>query len=309
MAYRFSLISSPITKPILDGAVRPQGVELELSSANVDDNSRGMLAGQFDVAEMSIGTYVQARALGGDFVALPVFPARRFMQPCIFFRAGTIAKPEDLRGKRIAVPQFWMTSSVWHRGLMEHEYGVRSTEVSFVTTNDERVEAGFTPGVTVTQIMNRPLPEFFTLFPSLIAERKADVIFAPRYPEQTGGLDTLFPDHLAASLAYHRRTGVYPLMHTVVAKGSAVRESPALAEAVVDLYTRAKEHAYSSGAAIESPLVGVPFAEARELLGGDPYPFGVERNRPAIDAFLEYAAEQGLSSRRLTVDEAFAPVA
>jgi 4,5-dihydroxyphthalate decarboxylase len=147
--------------------------------------------------------------------------------------------------------------------------------------------------------------EFFTMFPALIAEKKADVIFSPRFPDRDGGLRSLFPDHVAASLDFHNRTGIYPLMHTVVAKGAAVREQPALAEAIVDLYTRGKEHAYAGGGAVESPLAEVSFAEARKLLGGDPYPFGIKKNRAAIDAFLQYAFEQGLSSKRLTVDEAF----
>lgn len=294
-----------MTRAILDGAVRPQGVQVEFASSNVDDNSRGMIAGRFDVAEMSIGTYVQARSRGADLIALPVFPARRFMQPCVLLGNEKIAVPGDLRGMRIAFPQFWMTSSVWHRGVMEHEYGVKATEVEFLTTQDERMEAAFTPGVRVRQIMNRPLAEFFTFFGDLVADGTADVIFSPRFPDDHFGLRLLYPDHVVASLAYRERTGIYPLMHTVVAKGSVVREHPKLGGALLRMFTASKEHAYANKTKVESPIAGVPFDESRTLLGGDPYPYGVEPNRASIDAFLQYAFEQGLSSRRLSVDEAF----
>jgi 4,5-dihydroxyphthalate decarboxylase len=308
MALTCTLISSGLTEPILTGTVAPDGLDAAFSSANVDDNSRGMIAGKYDIAEMSIGTFVQARARGADFVAVPVFLGRRFMQPCIFFAADApIHEPRDLRGKKIAFPQFWMTSSVWHRGVLVHEYGVPVGEVEFLTTQRERMEAPFTPGVRVTQIMDRPLPEFFGMIPTLLADGTVDVIFAPKAPDDTSGLRGLFADPIAATLDYRKRTGIYPLMHTIVLKGSVVREQPGITSALLDLFTRAKAHAYAHPGKIpiESPLSGRTFEESRALLGGDPYPFGLGPNSAAIEAFLDYAAEQTLSSKRVAIGEAF----
>src|SRR5579864_5398506 len=150
MALNATLIPSGLTQPVLKGTVKADGIDVGFSSGNVDDNSRGMIAGKFDIAEMSIGTYVQAKSRGADLIALPIILGRRFLQPCVLYGEKTELKsPADLRGKKIAFPQFWMTSSVWHRGQMEHEYGVAATEVEFLTTQDERVDAGFTPGVKV----------------------------------------------------------------------------------------------------------------------------------------------------------------
>lgn len=308
MAITATLIPSAFSEPIISGAVRADGVDLSIASGTVDDNTRGMIAGKFDVAEMSIGTYVQVRARGADLVALPVFPARRFMQPCVYFAASAgITKPADLRGKRILVPQYWMTSSVWHRGVLEHEYGVPATAVEWLTTNDERVEADAQPGVHVQQIMNRPLPEYFTLAAGLINDGTADVLLAPKTLPDGHGLRTLAADGVAASLEYLRRTGIYPLMHTVVARGPVVREQPGFARKMLDLFERAKAHAYAQPGkhAIELPLAGLSLDETRAKLGGDPFPFGVPRNTAAIDAFLQYAVEQGLASARLSVAEAF----
>jgi 4,5-dihydroxyphthalate decarboxylase len=309
MAITCTLIPSAFSEPIVAGTVGAEGVDLTIGTGNVDDNTRGMIAGKFDIAEMSIGTYVQVKARGADLVALPYFPARRFLQPCVYFaRDAAIAVPADLRGKRILVPQYWMTSSVWHRGMLEHEFGIPPTAVTWLTTNDERVEADLPSGVRVTQIMNRPLPEFFTLCEGLILDGTADVVLAPKSLGARAGLRQLFADPPAVALAYLERTGIYPLMHTLVARGTLVRERPELAEALLDLFERSKAHAYAQPGKheIELPLAGLTLDETRTRLGGDPFPFGVERNARAIDAFLSYALEQGLASARLGVAEAFA---
>jgi 4,5-dihydroxyphthalate decarboxylase len=200
-----------------------------------------------------------------------------------------------------------MTSSVWHRGVLAHEYGVPATAVEWLTTNDERVEADVQPGVRVKQIMNRPLPEYFSIAAGLINDGTADVLLAPKALADGHGLRTLAADAIGASLAYLQRTGIYPLMHTVVARGAVVREQPGFARKILDLFERAKAHAYAHPGkhAIELPLAGLSLDETRAKLGGDPFPFGVARNAAAIDAFLQYAVEQGLASARLSIAEAF----
>lgn len=311
MALTATLIPSALTAPILSGTVTSDRLDFAFGKGNVDDNSRGMIAGRFDLAEMSIGTYVQARAHGADLIALPIFLGRRFMQPCVFFLPSSgIASPADLRGKRIAFPQFWMTSSVWHRGVLEHEYGVPATEVEFLTTQSERMDAPFTPGVRVTQIMDRPLLEFFGMIPQLLADGTADVIFAPRAPEETAGLQPLFADAIGAALEYRRRTGIYPMMHAIVLKGSLVRDRPAIVGLLTELFERAKAHAYAHPGKpeVESPLAGLSFEESRTALDGDPYRFGLEVNAKAIDAFLDYAVEQALSDKRIDRTDAFVEV-
>jgi len=295
---------------VLKGTVPRDELDIVFSRGNVDDNSRGMIAGKYDIAEMSIGTYVQARSHGADLIALPIILGRRFLQPCVLFGEKTrIASFGELRGKKIAFPQFWMTSSVWHRGMLEHEYGVPATEVEFLTTQDERVDAGFTPGVKVTQIANRPLMEFFKMIPDLLAAGTADVIFAPRLFDYLTHFPRLFGDPIAATLEYRKRTGIYPLMHTIVLRGQLLRERAELAPAIGDLFSRSKQAAYADPAAeLESPLPGVPFGKARELLGGDPYPFGIEANRASLEAFFDYCFEQKLSSTRVSMNDSFAEV-
>jgi 4,5-dihydroxyphthalate decarboxylase len=293
------LIASALTDPILNGTVAANGVDLTFTTATVDENSRAMIAGKYDIAEMSMATYVQARAQGLDLLALPVFMGRRFLQPCVAFALDSkIGSPAELRGKRIGLPQFWMTSSMWHRGLLEHEYGVPATQVEWVTTQPERLDAGFTPGARVTNVGDHPLSQL----PQLLTDGTVDVIFSPRPPDRDGKLAFLFDDPKATAVEYRNRTGIYPLLHTVVLKGSLKEHAAAL----FDLFRRSKEHAYAHPGAneIESPIAGLSFEEARACLG-EPYPYGVRANAAAIDAFLTYSVEQGLTAKRVKAEDAF----
>jgi len=138
--------------------------------------------------------------------------------------------------------------------------------------------------------------------PELLADGTVDVIFSPRPPERDGKLAFLFDDPAATSIEYRDRTGIYPLLHTVVLKASLKEHAAAL----FDLFRRSKEHAYAHPGAneIESPIAGLSFDEARARLG-DPYPYGVPANAAAIDAFLSYSVEQGLTTERLQTAAAF----
>lgn len=304
MPFSCALIASALTAPILDGTIANPALDLTLTTGTVDENSRAMIAGRFDVAEMSMATFVQARARGLELRALPVFLGRRFLQACVAFAADArIGVPGDLRGKRIALPQFWMTSSMWHRGLLEHEYGVQVTEVDWLTTQPERLDAVFSSGVRVERVDDRPLP-------ALLADGTADAIFAPRRPAEASGLRFLFADPVATAVDYRARTGIYPVLHTVVVREAVITEQPEAAAALFDLFVRAKAQAYAQPdtAAIESPLAECAFAQARDRLG-DPYPFGLHANAAAIDAFLTYAVEQGLTAERVHAGDAFLDVA
>jgi 4,5-dihydroxyphthalate decarboxylase len=294
-----SLIDSALTRPVLDGKIAVKGLDLTLSTATVDENSRAMIAGKFDIAEMSMATYVQALSRGQELLAIPIFMGRRFLQPCVAFaKNATIGSPSDLRGKRIGLPQFWMTSSMWHRGLLEHEYGVPATQVEWVTNQPERLDAGFTPGARVTNVGDQPL----SALPKLLTDGIVDVLFAPRPLDRDGKLGFLFDDPVATALEYRARTGIYPLLHTIVLKAGLKEHAAGLFE----LFSRSKEHAYAHPGPmeIESPIAGLSFEEARERLG-EPYPYGVRANSAAIDAFMTYSLEQALTAERVSAAEAF----
>ena len=158
-ALRTSLVPSPLTRGVIDGTFKPREIELDIqdnsgktTSEIIEENSKGMVALDLDVAEMSFGTYMRARDLGVPILALPCFPGRRFLQPAIVVRGdSTMQDPKELRGKRVAIGQFWMTAFVWHRAILNSQYGVKQNEVSWVTTQPERWDRLPTPQADVQQ--------------------------------------------------------------------------------------------------------------------------------------------------------------
>src|SRR5262249_10346177 len=156
-ALRVSLVPSSLTRAVIQGAVRPAGVELDVedhgrapTSAIIEQNSKRMVALELDVAEMSLGTFTRARDRGLPLVALPIFPGRRFLQPGIVVTSDAyVDNPGALRGKRAALGQFWQTASIWHRVVLHTQYGVAQEELSWVCIAPERWEALPEPNVPV----------------------------------------------------------------------------------------------------------------------------------------------------------------
>jgi 4,5-dihydroxyphthalate decarboxylase len=250
MSFSCSLIASALTEPILAGHVSAPDLDLTFTTATVDENSRAMIAGKYDLAEMSMATYVQARARGLELLALPVFMGRRFLQPCVAFLPGApIDSPSDLRGKRIGLPQFWMTSSMWHRGLLEHEYGVPATDVEWITTQPERLDAGFSPGARVTNVGDHPLSQL----PQLLTDGTADVLFSPRPPARNGTLAFLYDDPAATAIEYRARTGIYPLLHTIVIARRSLEHAAELFDTVRGAKASAYEHPGTKRSSRRSP--------------------------------------------------------
>jgi 4,5-dihydroxyphthalate decarboxylase len=282
-----SLVPSPLTGPLLDGSVKVEGVELEPNaSKTVDANSRAMLEGKYDVAEMSLATYLRAKETGAPLIGLPVFPGRRFPQPGAAVRRGSgIKRPRELAGKRVGLPQYWLTSSVWHRGVLQHEYGVAPKEVDWVTVVPERGAAEFPQGVRVTSREGATLP-------ALLDAGEIDAALGPRPVEE----NCLFPDVAAEQREYLAHTGIFPIMHFIVLRESLAGLAPNLMRAFAAVKQRATP---------EPPIYGMSVGDGLRVFGGDAYPYGLGPNRKVLDTFLGYAHEQGLTRKKLSLDALF----
>jgi 4,5-dihydroxyphthalate decarboxylase len=303
-----SAIPAPLTFPILRGEVAPEGVELTPNEAKtVDGNSRQMLNQAYDVAEMSLATYVKAREQGVPLIGLPIFTGRRFLQPgLVATKASGIRRPEDFRGKRVALPQMWMTSSVWHRGILDQHHGVPQESVTWYTAVEERM-AGMTapPGVEI-----RRLPEG-TSPADAVASGQVDALMNP------GPIDSLLKEHddLVRPLAdlaqaerdYYQATGVLPIMHFVVMREQLEQEHPWLGPSLCRAFQTAKERAEASSAPPPVLIAGNTRDADAAVFGPDPYPYGLARNRRPLEAFLEMTRGLGLIGRPMAVEELFAP--
>ena len=279
-----SLVESALTLPLLQGRVTAQGLHFQ-AARSVDDNSRRMLEGAFDVAEMSLATFVRAVGQGEPLVGLPVFPGRRFVQANMFVhRESGIATAQALAGRRVAVPQYWLTSSVWHRGLLSDEFGVDPQSIDWFTTASERGAAPLPPGVRVTQLEGTSIVQLFE-------QRRIDAALLPRALTRElteAGATNLLADAPATQREYFSRTGIFPIMHFIAMRRSLACAQPQLVAALC--------------AAFETSARDCPDVDA-DLPG----PVGLVSNRPTLERFFVYAREQGLVRDLPTLADLFVP--
>jgi 4,5-dihydroxyphthalate decarboxylase len=302
-----SVRPSVLADALLSGEVVPHGLELDVfRPETIDANSRAMLELRYDVGEMSIATFVRAVERGLPLVALPVFTSgRHFVHSGICLARGSdVAGVDDLASRRIGLPQYWISSCVWQRLVLQQMHGIRPEDVRWVSVEPERFEeVGLPSGVELRLEEGRSLAE-------LMAEGAIDACLvqgARAIPPDIAAVSTpAYPDCVAAEREYYEKTGVLPVMHLTVARRSLVEEHPEAVPALLDAYRRSKEIGERRlDARWPLPPAGHRIEALRELVGGDPFAFGISPNRRAIEAFLATALDQGLVSRPVGLDELF----
>jgi 4,5-dihydroxyphthalate decarboxylase len=313
-ALRASFVPGPLTQPILDGRVTLTDAPLQAQPArSVNENSVQMLDLAYDVAEMSLATFTKAREQGVPIVALPLFTGRRFMQQGIVFAAQAgLQSPAELRGRRVVLPQFWMTSSVWHRMTLRQMYGIEQRDVRWITMAPERMGSlGLPPEATRDDSGRNPR--------EVLRAGDADALMGPGAgggpprgnsggDGQDGALVPAFKDLTAAQREYYERTRTFPIAHIIVMKQELAEREPGLVEALCDLFARAKETGLPEALENpeERPIAGLSLPETQQLFGDDPWPYGISASRPVLETFLDNVRDQGLVDRRMAVDELFA---
>ncbi|OQV01792.1 hypothetical protein CLAIMM_07084 [Cladophialophora immunda] len=308
-------------KAIEDGRVRPEGIELTFLNYRVEETFfRQLRFQEFDVCELSLSSYVLT--LGQDdppFIAIPVFPSRFFRHQNMYVNAKSgINKPGDLKGKRIGIPEYQMTASVWQRGIMEEEFGVPITSVQFytgaiepsATERKSKVAHDLPASVSVTQIQRgKNLSQ-------MLADGEIDAIFSATKPssfETSPDVQYLFPDFKAVEADYFKRTGIFPIMHTIAIKRSVYNANPWIAKTLTKAFAKSIEIGYEAledRAALKYmlPWLEDHLNETRKLMGERTYwKDGFYENKLVIDKFLDYHYAQGLSKRRFKAEELFAP--
>jgi 4,5-dihydroxyphthalate decarboxylase len=307
------------TLPLRTGAVRPDGVELEVLALEPEEMFYRMARRRdFDVAEFSLATYTVLRGRGEPLVAIPVFPSFAFRHSAIFVRSDAgIREPRDLVGKRVGVPKYHMTAAVWVRGILEDEYGVSPSDLHWFEGGEgtavKEVDVTLPPG-----LRHQLVPGDRNLG-HLLAAGELDAFIGARRPAGAAGTGSagepapvrrLFPDFRRVERAYFEKTGIFPIMHTVVLKEELVQEHPWLPRSLYDAFAEAKRLAYRRLADTAVlpyvlPWLVAEVEETRALMGNDPFPYGVSRNRKTVETLARYSFRQGLAPRRLAVEELF----
>jgi 4,5-dihydroxyphthalate decarboxylase len=240
-----------------------------------------------------------------------VFPSRVFRHGYFFIntRAG-IEKPADLAGKRGGVPEYSMTAAVYMRGLLQHEYGVKPTDVEWIQGRTDRLGRALPSDIKLTQAPAG------TELGDLLDKGEIDFLMTANNPlsfrRGSPNVRRLFPNYMELEKDYYRRTKIYPIMHTVVIRREIYERDPWVALSLYKAFLRAKEYSFRLLLETGSPKASFawlqPMIEQEQaIIGKDWYPYGIEANRPTIEALLQYTMEHGLSDRRLTVEELFAP--
>jgi len=307
-----SVIPSPLTRPVLEGKVAVPGASAQTQAArSVNTNSMEMLDLKYDVAEMSLATFTKAREMGIPLVALPIFPGRRFMQAGVIVRSDSdVHDLAQLRGRKVGLPQFWMTSSVWHRLVLNQAHGVPQHEVNWVTTAPERMGTLGLPAEARQDSSGRSARE-------LLLAGEVDAVMGPGLGEggrgeaesgSSKGVRPAFDDPNGAQRAYYEKTGVFPIVHLIVMKEELARQDPELVESLCDTFLQAKEMGLPEmlDNPASRPLADLDRGQTQSLFGDDPWPYGVAANRKVLDLFLGDVRQQGLVDRTMVVEELFA---
>jgi len=315
-------------EPLMNGTIKADGIELIPTYSHPSETFwRQLKFQEFHVAEMSMSSYLIARSRGVDMIAIPVFPSRRFFHADQSYHVDSgIKQPGDLVGKRIGVGEYQQTAALWARGVLEHDFGVSQYKVHWYMERSEELShggaTGFAPppGISfhrippdkslATMLVNHeidvaPIASHLT--------RAFNIIDRSTHIRASDGdwskVKPLFPDQIAEAKRFFTEHGFVPVNHAYIIRGDVYREHPWVAVKLYDAFVKAK------AIAAETLLERIPaalffgpeyFAMTQEVLGDDPFPYGVKANTALLDTLIAYSHGQGLTPRKMKVEELFA---
>lgn len=301
--YKTALVTYPHTEALKTGTVTPRTCRLDFEEVPaIIQAFRRMVRGlEFDVSEMAITTYLTAKAHGKKFTAIPVFPMRAFHHAAILYNtASNIRAPKDLEGKKVGVNRgYTVTTGLWARSILQHEYGVDLSKVTWVLSGDEHVSEYRPPANVVPIEPGRTLEEM--LLSGEIAAANGVQIDSP-------DIKPIVPNAKEAGLAALRNGGLYPINHSVVVKDALLDAHPDLAADLFDAFVRAKQiyvDRLRAGQIAEPSPADKTFASVMQITN-DPLPYGIAPNRRELEAVIQYSVEQGILTKPFRVEEVFA---
>ena len=304
---------------LVDGSVRMDGVDPVFMLLEPEEIFfRAFRHADFDICELSMSSF-SVKTANGDcpYVGVPVFPSRAFRHNSIYIRTDRgIARPEDLKGKRIGVPEYQVTANVWTRAVLEEEHGVRPSDVTWVRGGYdhpgriEKITVNLPPDVRVEDA-----PAGATIS-GMLAVGEIDAVIGQRAPSCFSNghpqVAWLFPAPAAAAAAWFRKSKIFPIMHILGIRRTLAERHPWLPAAALKAFEQSKSRALANLAEVAASKVTLPFIDeqlhaARRLMGEDFWSYGLAANRHVLDVFLRRHHAEGLSSRLLAPEELFHP--
>jgi 4,5-dihydroxyphthalate decarboxylase len=306
-------------RALLDGRVTIEGCRLDIVAGRAEEIfQRAFRHQEFDISELSLSTHLLTTGRGDSrYVAIPAFVSRAFRHSSIYIRADRgIHMPEDLRGKRIGVPDYQQTAGVWARGMLADEYGLSRSDIQWRMGGLAQPGRGARMALDLpSEIKVEPIESGRTLS-TMLAAGDLDAVISPRAPSSLHGsnqIRRLFPDYRKAEEDYYRKTGLFPLMHVIGIRRELAERHPWLPVNVFAAFVKAKAAAVEDLSRIDTPAVTHPWmaeelARVRALMGDDVWPYGIEANRKELAALIRYAQADGLTKASLPLEDLNLPL-
>ncbi len=316
--FTVTCVATDRTRPLATGEVAVEGARLRLDFAEPEAIFREALnSASYGICEMSMASHIVTTARGDcRYIAIPVFLSRAFRHSAVFVRADSgFTTLADLKGARIGVPEYQQTAAMWVRGMMLYE-GVRAADVTWYVGGlnepgpGERIALSLPEEIVVHRLTGD------ATLNAMLLDGRIDAIVSPRVPAGMSGpaprLRRLYPDLRAAEIAYYRRTGFFPIMHALALRHDVAEANPWLPAALFRAFATAKQRRIEELAMTNVLRVSLPWishchAEAMEITGGDPWPYGFERNRAELEAMTTYMQSDGTAVRKVAPEELFHP--
>ncbi|MGD9923303.1 MAG: ABC transporter substrate-binding protein [Pseudorhodoplanes sp.] len=302
---------------MIDGAVQMDGVDPVFMTLSPEEIFfRAFRTADFDICELSLSSATVKSAEGHfPYVGVPAFLSRCFRHTCLYVRTDRIKRPEDLKGKRMGVPEYQLTAMVWARALLEDDFGVKPSDITWIrggiahAGRPEKIKLNLPKDVKL-----EVAPEGKTIS-GMLASGEIDAFMAPRapaLPPDTPNVGWLFPDPEAAAREYYKRTKIFPIMHIVGVRKTLAAKHPWLPAAAFKAFEQSKSAAVERLQDVSAVKVTLPFIEerirqAQALMGEDYWSYGVPANRHVLETFFRHHHAQGLSSKLVTPEDLFHP--
>ncbi|HWO40426.1 MAG TPA: PhnD/SsuA/transferrin family substrate-binding protein [Candidatus Eisenbacteria bacterium] len=315
-------------EPLMNGTIKAEGIDIVPTYSHPSETFwRQLRFNEFDIAEMSMSSYLIARERGADMIALPVFPSRRLFHTEIFYHVDSgITQPADIAGKRFGVAEYQQTAALWQRGILEHDFGVSQYKVHWYMERTEALShggaTGFSPPAGIS--FQRIPPEKSLVSMLVRNELDAAAIGSPwrntaniigRSDRISGAegdwgkIKPLFPDRMAEGSRFFNKWGFLPVNHAYIVRGELYRRHPWIAFNLYTAFAKAKDH--FNARLLEAVPTAFFFAreylaQTRRMFGDDPFPYGVKANRKMLETLAAFSHEQGLIREKPAIEELFA---